>query len=436
AAGLGGDQAVVEAQCDQLVRQHQFIQECGVQELPNGEAVSRYGFIHDLYQNVLYERVSASRRVQLHRRIGAQGEEVYGERAGEIAAELAMHFEQARDYQRAVKYLEQAAENAAARFANHETVTLSRRGLELLKTLPKTPQRARQELALRILLGISLIATDGYAAAEVEENYQYAHELCQQQGESPQLFPVLWGLWAYHLLREEVRTALTLAEQLLWLGQKVQDPILLVEGHWALGVVLAYGGEFTTSLQHLEQAIALYAPSQYQSDIRNTGHDPAVASRCQAAWVLWSLGHPDRASQRISEASALAEELRHNQSLALAEYFATHFHQLRYEVESCGQRAQTTIGLAAEHGLIDWLTLGTIQRGWALAERGQVEEGVVDMRRALAEYKERGTALREPYFLGMLADVLRKTGKLAKALKLLTEALAGADQSGDRFYEA
>ena len=55
-AGLGEDQAVVEARCDQLARRHQFIQDCGVQELPNGEAVSRYGFIHALYQNVLYQR--------------------------------------------------------------------------------------------------------------------------------------------------------------------------------------------------------------------------------------------------------------------------------------------------------------------------------------------------------------------------------------------
>jgi len=435
-AGLGEDRAAVEARCDELARQRQFIQNCGVQELPNREAASRYGFIHDLYQNVLYQRVSASRRVQLHRRIGERGEDVYGERAGEIAAELAMHFEQARDYQRAVKYLEQAAENAAARFASHETVTLSRRALELLKTLPETSERAQQELALRIMLGVSLIATEGYAASEVEENYRRAHQLCQQQAESPRLFPVLWGLWAYYLLREEVGTALAIAEQLLCLGQKAQDPILLVEGHWALGVVLAYGGEFTTSLQHLEQAIALYAPSQYQSHIRNTGHDPAIASRCQAAWVLWSLGYSDRAFERIGEALAMAEELRHHQSVALAEYFAAYFHQLRQDVESCVQRAQTTIGVATEHGLIDWVTLGTIQRGWAFAEQGQVEEGVAEMRRALAEYKERGTALREPYFLGILADVLRKTGKLAEALKLLTEALAAADHSGDRSYEA
>ena len=76
AAGLEEDRSAVEARCDELARQRQFIQDCGVQELPNGEAVDRYGFIHALYQNVLYERVSASRRVQLHRRIGERGEEL------------------------------------------------------------------------------------------------------------------------------------------------------------------------------------------------------------------------------------------------------------------------------------------------------------------------------------------------------------------------
>src|SRR6185503_7841909 len=95
-AGLGEDRAPVEARCDELARQRQFIQDCGVQVLPNGEAVSRYGFIHALYRSVLYERVSASRRVELHRRIGEQGEAIYGERAREFAAELAMHFERGR----------------------------------------------------------------------------------------------------------------------------------------------------------------------------------------------------------------------------------------------------------------------------------------------------------------------------------------------------
>jgi len=116
-AAVEEDCAAVEARCDRLARQRQFIHDCGVQMLPNGETVGRYGFIHALYQNVLYERVSPSKRVELHRRIGERGEEVFGERAREIAAELAMHFERGGDYRRASKYLQRAADNALRRFA-------------------------------------------------------------------------------------------------------------------------------------------------------------------------------------------------------------------------------------------------------------------------------------------------------------------------------
>src|SRR6185503_5487701 len=142
------------------------------------------GFIHVLYQNILYERVSASRRVQLHRRIGEQEEELYGERAREIAAELAMHFERGANYRQAVKYLQQAAENEILRFAYREAVDLARRGLDLLGRLPDTPERGSMELGLQLTLGVPLIATEGYAAPEVGSVYLRARELCQQLGET------------------------------------------------------------------------------------------------------------------------------------------------------------------------------------------------------------------------------------------------------------
>src|SRR5678816_2824823 len=215
AAGLGGDRTTIEARCDALARHRQFIQDCGVQELPGGEAVTRYGFIHALYQNVLYERVSPSRRVQLHRRIGEQGEVLYGERAGEIAAELAMHFERGSNYRRAVKHLHIAAENVLRRYAYREAVALSRRGLELIGRLPDTPERARQELGLRITLGVPLIATEGYAAPDVGITYTRARELSRQVGETPEISQVLWGLWTFYLVKAELATAREIAEEFL-----------------------------------------------------------------------------------------------------------------------------------------------------------------------------------------------------------------------------
>ena len=120
------------------------------------------------------------------------------------------------------------------------------------------------------------MATKGYAAPEVEKAYTRARELCQQVGETPQLFPVLCGLWMFYIVRAELQTARELAEQLLRLAQSVQDPPLLLEAHVALGNTLYYLGELASARAHLEQAIALYDPQQHHSHAFLYGQDPGV----------------------------------------------------------------------------------------------------------------------------------------------------------------
>src|SRR5207249_2186702 len=142
----------VEKQCAELARRKLFLQACGTEEWPDGTVATRYGFLHALYQEVLYERLPAGRRQRLHRQIGEQEEKGYGERVREIAAELAVHFEQGREYHKAIQYLQQASENAMRRSANQEAINLLSRGLGLLKALPDTPECTQQELALQMAL--------------------------------------------------------------------------------------------------------------------------------------------------------------------------------------------------------------------------------------------------------------------------------------------
>lgn len=158
-AGLDEDVVQVEEICDGLARKHQFLWPAYLAELPDGTITPRYRFIHALYLDVLYKRVAQTRRRTIHGRIGQSGENIYGERAGEIAAELAVHFEQSHDSVRAVKYLLLAAENAMRRSADHEAVALSKRGLELLKTLPASAEHADQENVLRQIIANSTYST-------------------------------------------------------------------------------------------------------------------------------------------------------------------------------------------------------------------------------------------------------------------------------------
>ena len=116
----------VEDHGEELVRREHFLRASGTVEWPDGTVAAHYGLIHALYQDVVYHRLTARQRQWLHQRIGEREEEAgYGERAKGIAAELAVHFEQRRDYRRAVEYLEQAGGNAVRRCAPQEAITFS-----------------------------------------------------------------------------------------------------------------------------------------------------------------------------------------------------------------------------------------------------------------------------------------------------------------------
>jgi predicted ATPase len=294
AAGTQMTTGDVEAYCAGLVRREQFLRIDGISEWPDGAVATRYNFLHALYQEVLYERIPAGQRVNLHKRIGEREKHAYGDHARTIAAELAVHFERGREYRKAIKYLQQAGENALHRAAHQEAISLLTKGLELLKTLPDTPERAQQELSLQVALGTSLMATKGQGALEVGFVYNRARELCEQLGETPQFSLVLLGLCNFYMSQGELQETLRLGEQLLNLAQRAQGPALLAVAHRALGAPLGQLGEFTRAREHFEQGIALYDLQQYRSPaLRYGGYDPIMACLSWAAWVLWHLGYPD-----------------------------------------------------------------------------------------------------------------------------------------------
>src|SRR5262245_34113170 len=156
----------VDAQCDVLAAQHHFIDDAGLTTWPDATRGASYRFQHALYQQVLYEQVGTARRVQLHRRIGARLEGGYGARAGEIAPQLAVHFERGGEVQRAVHYCQRAGENAAWRNAHHEAIAAFTKGLALLATLHDAPERTQRELTLQLTLGELLSGVRGRMAPE------------------------------------------------------------------------------------------------------------------------------------------------------------------------------------------------------------------------------------------------------------------------------
>ena len=158
-----------------------------------------YLFKHGLIQDAAYQSLLKSTRQQYHQHIAQVLEARFPEICAMQPELLAHHSTEAGLYEQAIGYWQKAGQRAIERSANLEAIGHLTTGLDVLKTLPDTPARTQQELALQMALGTALVSARGLSAPEAEQAYVRARELCQQVGDAPDLFPVLWGLCVAHV---------------------------------------------------------------------------------------------------------------------------------------------------------------------------------------------------------------------------------------------
>ena len=417
------DEATMQQGLQQLV-EAEFLYQRG---LP---PQATYLFKHALIQDTAYQSLLKSTRQQYHHRIAQVLVDHFPETADTQPALVAHHYTEAELTAQAILYWQRAAQQARQRSANLEAVQHLTTALALLATLPDTPARAQQELNLLLALGPVFMATKGYAAPDVEQTYARAQMLCQQIGETPQLFPTLRGLCRYYRNRGVLPTARALGEQLYRLAQHDAEPTPLLEAHEVLGDTLFYLGEYATARTHLEQGSALIDPAVQRTLLLH--HDTAPGVRCLslAAQTLWCLGYPAQALRRSQEALALAHELDHPQSLSSARHYAAFLHQRRRETSVVQVQADTLLSLATAQGFRFFVGLGTCWRGWALAAQGQDEVGIAQIQQGLAALLAIGQRNAWLQLLVLLAEAAGHAGEVNEGLRLLAEALTGFEESG------
>jgi len=396
-----------------------------------------YMFKHALIQDAAYQSLLRSIRQQYHQRIAQILAVQFPETAETQPELLAHHYTEAGLMAQAVPYWQRAGQRASERSAYLEAIAHLTKGLEVLATLPNTPERIQQELDLQIILGPALMAIKGQGASEVEQIYMRARVLCTQVGETPQLFPVLWGLREFYNTRGELQTARELGEQGLTLAQHQGDATLVLEAHAALAATLFYLGEFAAARSHAEQGLALYDPQQHRYlAYRGAGYDVGVLCLNHLSASLAYLGYADQALRRRREMVTLAQGLAHPLSLAAALSWTARFHQLRREPQVVHELAEAVIALATTQGFPQWWALGIVLWGWALAEQGQAAEGVAEIRQGLAAWRATGAEVGRQWRLLLLAEAQGNMGQTVEGLATLAEALAVVECTGDRRDEA
>jgi class 3 adenylate cyclase/tetratricopeptide (TPR) repeat protein len=395
-----------------------------------------YTFKHALTQEVAYNSLLIEQRKLLHERAGAALESLYAIQFDDHLSELAHHYELSSNTQKAIEYLQRAGQQAMQRSAHGNAIKLFTTASGLLETLPETPERLQQQLNVQLGLGVSFGATKHWSTPEVAQVLSRARELCRLLGDPPQLVSVLFGLQGFHLLGAELKTAHELASQLLAIGQAQQDVAVLLNVHFVLGGALYYMGEFIAAQTHFERVGVLYDPALHRSAVVYAGPDLAVHALCYQFYTLEILGYPDRAANRLQAAHNLARETSHPYGLALPFVLGACGYAWRRQGELALELAEEGCRLTTEQGFQGLLGVVLLARGAALMLQGQTEEGVRQLREALAANEALGMLLARTWELGLLADGCGRLGQVEEGLGLIAEALDFANETGEHYWEA
>ena len=430
------EQELIQHLSGALTRQYRLVGATSCERLGD-RRLSRYRFQHYLFQKYLYNSLDPVRRARLHQSVGEALEELYRDRADEIAPALAWHFESAELADKAVSWLQRAGERATRVSANAEAIGHLSRAVELLQTLPESSERDQRELELQLALGAPLQALKGYGAPQVGRAYDRARELCRQMSKTPQLFMARDGLESFYGIRADFRTARELAEQNVALAQRIEDPLLTSMARWQMGWLLTAVGEFVQAREQLEPVIAFYDLQQHRSLAYTHGQDMGVSCMAWLSWNLQFLGYPDQALRQSQAAIALAQQLDHPFTLAFALGIAgSRLHHFRREDQAAEELTDAAMQLATKAGFVFYQTMNALGQAIAWITAGQIEEGLTQARQCLARSRAVGTEMTRSCFLGRLAEACGKVGRNEEGLEILAEALAFVQTSDERFYEA
>jgi predicted ATPase len=377
-----------------------------------------------------------SRRA-LHARIVEALERLYRERLGEQVEVLAYHSVSGEVWEKAVTYLREAGVKAFMRSANVDAMAYFTRGLEVVQVL-EGASRDRHELGLLLALGPAIQTTKGLGAPEAERVFGRARDLSERLDEPAAAFQALWGQWMVAAGLGRIEAARRIGRELVGVAERTNDRALELEAYHAMWATSFWLGELSAVRQHTERGMRLYDPDRHRSlAFLYGGHDPGVCSRWFASWNFWLLGNAGRAREACQAAIALAEQLAHPPTIAIALAWACGLHHFERDAAATERYARRLIDLAKDQNLTAWEAAGTIFHGWAVSGAGAGQAGIGEIREGLVAAHGAGTLMPiAPLYKLVLADAYLSHGPADEGLRVIDETFAAMALTGERVWHS
>jgi DNA-binding SARP family transcriptional activator/tetratricopeptide (TPR) repeat protein len=390
-----------------------------VKELPHG-----YDFSHDLLRDAAYSQVSPAGRWLLHRRV-AQGLELLHTGArDDVSAQLAEQYARGGLRERAMSYYQRAAEVAAGTFANAEAVRLYRKALAILHSLPSGRSRDVEELGIMERLTPTLNAEYGYSSPQLQDATERCLALAEGLARTDSILTSLIGLWTSRFVQGQIVAGHELATRALSMLGSGSD--LEGQAHFAFAGSSLTLGKPAQALRHFD--IACERSEGAASLI--VGSKPGVHALAWSAHAHWLLGHDAQARAASRDAIALAREVDHPYSLAVALAYAAVTAQMGDDRSELGATVAELGSLCERYGFAYYREWGVVLDGWMCAGPA----GIRTTRRGIDTLKAARSLARMPYWLCLLADVLARDGRYDAARATLDAALVDSQSREDVWW--
>ena len=402
-----------------------------------------YLFKHALVQDAAYGTLLREPRRELHARIAETLESKFPEVAESQPELLARHCTEAGQIEKATTLWGKAGQRSLARSALVEAVAQLTRALDQIAVLPGTAALRREQIKLQVALITPIMHVKGYAALETKVAAERARLLIEQAealGEPPEdpllLFSVLYGFWVANYAAFNGDVVRGLAAQFLALAEKQGTTVPLMIGHRLMGISLQERGDIAEARPHYDKSVALYDPAEHRLLATRFGQDAREAALSCRSATLWLLGYPNAALADVEQALKDAREIGQAATLMHVLAHAPLINFLCGNYAAANAEANELIVLADEKHATFFKACGMLDQGCVLAQTGKASDAVQMITSGITAWRSTGATVWVPRWLSHLTRAYAQLGKFDDARRSIGEAMAAAEMTKEKWYEA
>jgi predicted ATPase len=301
--------------------------------------------------------------------------------------------------------------------------------LDALGSEPDSPDRRREEFVARMNLVRTELAVTGFNADGEKIVREALAEAAAGDGDDRQRFPGLRVLGYLHLMRMEFDQLHVVADELMAIAQREQDPLLLSEAHLMVGLARAWVDTFPAALGDYDAARGHFdAAASGHVDFR-VGPNPGVVASAVGALTRYLVGSCDTAASDMQSALDLAASLDHPYSMAYALHHAALLDLWRMDIAGVAGRAAAMVAITDVHDFRTWQALAYVWEGLARVATGEAEAGMARLEEGFDLYQ--GLSAPPVFWAGLLllrASAAGMAGRPDEGLEHIGEARAALEE--------